>query len=395
MGGSLPGGLRGGSSGPVTLLLAGIGCAAIFYQFLALIAALRHRFGPKEAPAVELPPVSILKPIHGLDPHFYEAIRSHALQDYPEFEILFGVNNPKDPALVEIERLQQEYPNVSIRLVKTDSQAANGKVGTLIELARVARHPVWLVNDSDIQVPPGYLRQVVAPLARTEVGIVTCLYRARPSSLAGAWESLGIAVDFMPSVLVARLLGVREFGLGATLVFRAKDLQRVGGFEALADFIADDYQLAKQITQLGSGSFLSQVVVDTHLGNTGWSGVWRHQVRWARTIRVSRGGGYLGLPVTQAGLWAAVALAAGDWRLALVLVAARVVSGVVGGGWVIGNRAAVTAFFLIPLWDLWAFVVWAVGLMGNQVEWRGGHMRLLPDGRIEPLSAGGPGSSLS
>ncbi|MCX6624272.1 MAG: glycosyltransferase, partial [Acidobacteria bacterium] len=231
------------------LLLFGFGCAAIFYQLLALVAALRHRFAARTAPAGELPPVSILKPIHGLDPHFYEAIRSHACQNYPEFEILFGVNDPRDPSLAEIERLQQEYPNLAIRLVRTNPQAANGKVGTLIELARLARHPVWLVNDSDIEVPPDYLRRVVSPLARPDVGIVTCLYRALPSSLAGAWESLGIAVDFMPSVLVARLVGVREFGLGATLVFRAADLQRVGGFEALADFIADDYQLARNITR--------------------------------------------------------------------------------------------------------------------------------------------------
>lgn len=370
------------------LLVTVIGCAAVLYQLLALVAALRHRLlgvppqadGPDRA-------VSILKPVHGLDPHFYEAIRSHACQDYAEFEILFGVNDPADPAIAEIERLQREYPDVPIQLVRINSQAANGKVGTLIHLARIARYPIWLVNDSDIQVPPDYLKRVVSPLNRPEVGIVTCLYRARPSSLAGAWESLGIAVDFMPSVLVARLLGVREFGLGATLAFRAADLKQSGGFEPLADYIADDYQLAKQITRLGSSSFLSEVVVDTHLSKAGWKGVWEHQLRWARTIRVSRGGGYLGLPVTHAGMWAAVAALAGEWPLALLLLAARMASGVVSGGWVIGSRIAIGAFLLIPLWDVWAFAVWTAGLLGRSVQWRGGKMRLAPDGRIT-LAAG-------
>ena len=288
MAGGLPGRLRGGAARAVRLLLFGFGCAAIFYQLLALVAALRHRFAARPEPAAELPAVSILKPIRGLDPHFYEAIRSHANQKYPEFEILFGADDPSDPAVAEIERLQREYPDVVIRLVRTSATAANGKVGKLVELGRLARYPVWLVNDSDIQVPPDYLRRVVAPLARADVGIVTCLYRALPSSLAGAWESLGIAVDFMPSVLVARLLGVREFGLGATLVFRAEDLRRVGGFEALADFIADDYQLAKNITRLGPGSFLSDVVVDTHLGDSGWVGVETPGAMGAYHSRVAR-----------------------------------------------------------------------------------------------------------
>lgn len=367
----------------MTLLLVVLGCAAVLYQVLVLIAALRYHFTRRIAPAPHaFSPVSILKPVHGLDPHFWEAIRSHACQDYQEFEILFGVNDPEDPAIAQIERLQREYPQVRVRLIRTRTKAPNGKVGTLIDLAREAQYPVWLVNDSDIEVPAGYLKRVTAPLARPDVGLVTCLYRARSSSPAGAWESLGIAVDFMPSVLVARLLGVREFGLGATLVFRAGDLRRVGGFEALASYIADDYQLAKQITRLGTSSFLSDVIVDTHLDRAGWRGVWNHQLRWARTIRVSRGGGYLGLPLTQAGLWAALAAAAGQWRLALVLAAIRIFSGTASGAWVIGNRPVWAAFLLIPLWDLWAFAVWVAGLAGNRVLWRGGRMRLLSDGRI-------------
>jgi ceramide glucosyltransferase len=366
----------------VKLLLYGIGCAAVFYQLLALAAALRHACERRRRGSGKLPGVSILKPIRGLDPSFYEAIRSHARQRYPEFEILFGAGDPEDPAVAEVRRLQAEFPEVPIRFLHTTAVALNRKVATLMELAREARYPVWLVNDSDIEVKPDYLERVVAPLESEKVGIVTCLYRARPSSVAGAWESLGIAVDFMPSVLVARLLGVREFGLGATLVFRAEDLKRVGGFEALADYIADDYQLARHITARGGASYLSEVVVDTHLGDSTWKAVWRHQVRWARTIRVSRGGGFLGLPVTQAGVWALAAAAGGAWWLAGGLAAVRIVAGVVTGAGLIGNRTALWAAPLIPLWDLWAFAVWAMGLAGTEVEWRGGRMKLQADGRI-------------
>ena len=308
------------------------------------------------------PPVSILKPVRGLDPHFYEAIRSHAEQEYPGgFELLFGVADAADPSVAVIERLAAAYPQQAIRVIHARTAAPNAKVGVLIDLANEARHPVLLVNDSDILVPAGYLRDVVAPLADPGVGIVTCLYRARGDSLSARWEALGIAIDFAPSVLVAPLVGVREFGLGATLVFRRQDLQRIGGFATLAAYLADDYQLARHLTQLGLRSHMSAVVVDTALGDDTWAGVWAHQVRWARTIRVSRGDGYLGLPTTHAGVWALLALISGFPLLALVTVLIRCVSAAAVGVGVLRSPVARAAFWLAPLWDLWAFAVWIAG----------------------------------
>lgn len=231
-------------------------------------------------------------------------------------------------------------------------------------------------------MPPGYLREVVAPLADEDVAIVTCLYRARGDSWPARWEALGIAIDFAPSVLVAPLVGIREFGLGATLVFRRRDLDAIGGFETLAPYLADDYQLARHLTQRGPRAYMSRVIVDTALGDDTWAGVWSHQVRWARTIRVSRGDGYLGLPVTHAGLWALLALAAGQAPLALAILVIRWISAATAGVGVLSSPIAGAAFWLAPLWDLWAFAVWLAGLAGDTVHWRDRHLKLDKSGRI-------------
>jgi ceramide glucosyltransferase len=364
--------------------LAGIAAA---YQLIALAACVRKIYGKstQDAPA-GTQPVSILKPVRGLDPHFYEAIRSHAIQEYPAgFEILFGVKDARDPAVAVIERLASEFPDISIRCLICTQRAENGKVGVLMELERVARHPILLVNDSDIHVPVGYLRRVTSPLENSSTGLVTCLYNATADEWPGRWEALGIVTDFAPSTLVAQLAGVNEFALGSTLAFRASDLRRAGGFESLADYIADDYQLGRKIHSLGLRCVLSDVIVTTHLAGSSWGGVWAHQLRWARTIRVSRGDGYIGLPVTQASLWALVAAVTGHWYFALGLIAIRLVTAIVAGAGVLGNRETIPLFFLIPFRDLWGSALWLAGLFGNTVEWRGMRLRLDREGRIRVL----------
>lgn len=366
----------------VTYAVLLIGAVAAAYQLLSLAAAFRHLLSREPAVPRSLPAVSILKPIHGLDPAFREAIRSHATQDYPEFEILFGVKALDDPAVPEIRRLIADFPALHIRLMECGTRTPNAKVGALMDLAAAARHPVLLVNDSDIRVPQGYLQRVVAALNEPGTGLVTCLYTGRANSVPGKWEALGVSTDFAPSILVARMIGVREFGMGSTLCFRAKQLEQIGGFAAVSDYLADDYQLAKRITQRGYRAVVSKVTVTTQVGDDTWSGVWRHQVRWARTIRVSRGGGYAGLPVTHAGLWALMAVAAGQWWVALALCGARIAAGVVSGVLVLGNREMLAWAPLIPLWDLWAFAVWFAGLSGDTVMWRGRRVRLTAEGRI-------------
>jgi ceramide glucosyltransferase len=368
--------------GPVLhCALYAVAAVAMAYQVIALIATLRHRFA-RVPRASRRPGISILKPVRGLDPGFYDAIRSHAIQEYPEFEILFGVHDPADPAVGEIRRLIDEFPRVTIRLIESASVAPNGKVGVLMDLALQARYPLWIVNDSDITVPAGYLRDVVAPLEDSNVGLVTCLYRAESDGWPGRWEALGIATDFAPSALVAPLFGVSEFGLGSTLVFRREDLDRIGGFEALRDYLADDYQLGAMLHSQGRKNVISKVVVSTRLGGQSWSAVWAHQVRWARTIRLSKPWGYAGLPVTFASLWALAAASAGLWSITAALLTVRLAVAIAAGWVVLGSRDAVRLAPLIPGRDLYTVAVWLAALFGRTVHWRGLELVLDRSGRI-------------
>ncbi len=357
------------------------GVAAFGFQVMALIAAAR-RVRTRDPEPSRFPGVSILKPVRGLDREFYDFIRSHAEQDYPRYEILFGVSDPADPAIGEIERLAVEYPRVPIRLVVTTPGAANPKVGVLERLAGAASHPILLVNDSDIRVPRDYVRRVVAPLENPDCGVVTCLYRACASGWPGRFEAIGIATDFAPGVLVAPLVGISEFALGSTMAFRATDLERIGGYAALADYIADDYQLGRRISELGKRVVLSRCVVETSLPDRTWGDVWRHQLRWARTIRVSRRGGYAGMPLSNATLWALLLAAAGAWWAAVPLVAVRIAAGIAAGVFVLEDRRVIPDFYLMPLRDLAGMAVWAAGLFGSTVVWRGSKLRLDREGRI-------------
>ncbi len=364
------------------ILFGAVAAAAGIYQLLAIAAALKQMRGGVAA-AGPMPGVSILKPVRGLDPQFYQAIRSHAEQDYPQFEILFGVADLNDPAVREIERLQADFPDVSLQLIHSTGAAPNGKVAVLADLERHARYPLRVVNDSDIVVEPNYLRHVLAPLNDERIGMVTCLYRASAAHWPGRFEAIGIATDFAPSVLVAPLFGVNEFGLGSTLAFRKSQLEKIGGFAAIADYIADDYQLGKRISGLGLKVELSKVVVETFLSADSWGEVWRHQLRWARTIRVSRGGGYIGLPIANASLWAFAALVCGWWWTAAVLVSVRLAMGLIAGVGLM--RCPITAryWFLIPFRDLWGFGVWVAGAWGRDVVWRDRTLRLNRDGTIQ------------
>jgi ceramide glucosyltransferase len=315
-----------------------------------------------------------LKPVRGVDPGFREAIRSHTVLR-GDYEFLCGVSHPNDPALPVL----REFFRVSV--VDSDTHAANAKVGVLIDLAAAASYHILVVNDADIRVAPDYLTRVTAPLADPRVGLVTCLYRPVGDSFAARFEGLGVATDFAPSALVARLLGVDEFAMGSTLAFRREDLDRIGGFAAVADYLADDYQVGHRIHALGLKCVLSDVVVETHLGG-GWRQVWQHQVRWARTIRVSRFGGYLGLPVTNATLWAMAAMVCGRWDLGIGLLAIRLVMAFASGWGVLRSPDVLYLWWLVPARDLFGFAVWVAALFGDSVVWRGQRLRLDRDGRI-------------
>ncbi len=352
-------------------------CGAV-YNLLAIAGALSFR--KRRAVPNYRPAVSILKAVRGRDAGFYEAIRSHAVQDYPEFEILFGVSQVGDPALLDIARLTREFPGIPIRVVDTTNDAPNGKVGSLEILAREARHGVLLVNDGDIVAEPDYLARVVGLLEDPQVGLVTGLYRARGESVAAKAEALGIVTEFVPSVLVARLLSSSGFALGATMAFRKADLAAIGGFASIRNYLADDYQLGARIAGLGKRVAMSDSVVVTNLGAGSWGDVWKHQVRWSRTIRVSRPAGYFGYIVTQATFWCVVAALSGYWRVAVVGELVRLIAALAAMS--AAGELGLFRVGLVPFRDLFGFVVWCGGMIGSTVEWRGLRFRLHRDGTI-------------
>jgi ceramide glucosyltransferase len=355
------------------------------YYGLALVAALLRRRTAVDAEQ-EFPPVSVLKPVHGAGDRLYEAVASHVTQDYPEaFEVLLGVRKSDTAALEEIARVQAAFPEAPIRVVAVCTKMHNAKVGSLADMAAAARYPVLVINDSDICVEPDYLRKVATPLGDRTIGLVTALYRAVGQSFPARMEALGVATEFAPSVLVARLLGVAEFALGSTMVVRHEDVARIGGFLAIGDYLADDYQLGLHITRLGLHVAFADTVVETTLGAGGWAEVWRHQVRWSRTIRVSRPSGYYGYVVTQATFWVLVAAAAGYWEIAAATLGIRMLAGLAASGAVLKDRAATARFWLMPLRDLFGFAVWLAASVGNTVEWRGMRLRLTRDGRIREV----------
>jgi ceramide glucosyltransferase len=334
--------------------------------------------------AHDLPPVSILKPLKGTDPEIYQSFRSHCLQDYSEYEIIFGVGASDDPAAASVEQLQREFPGVGIQLVICpEILGANRKSSNLAQMLPHARHSYLIVNDSDIRVEPDYLRRVVAPLLNEKIGMATCLYRGRPGPTLGSkLESLGISSDFCPGVLAANTLedGLR-FGLGSTMAFRRDDLQKIGGFESFADYLADDYELGKRISELGLGVHLSEVVVETFLPAYSVRSFLAHQLRWSRGMRDSRPGGYFGLVFTFGLVWAILCVitargAAWAWMILATVGVLRVLLAEFMDGVVLNNRQSWRNLWLLPLRDLAAAVIWAASFVGNTVTWRGDRFEL-------------------
>ena len=325
----------------------------------------------------QTPPVSILKPLKGTDPGMYESLRSHCLQDYPEYEIIFGVSDPNDPAIALVTRLQAEFLQRPIRLVVCEKDlGANTKVSNLAQMLPEARYEYLIVNDSDIRVEPDYLRNVAPPLTDPAVGMVTCLYRAVAGATLGSrLESLGISTDFIAGVLAARQLEGIRFGLGSTLAFRRRDLQAIGGFEALADYLADDYELGSRIAARGLKVILSDSIVETFLPAYGLGAFLDHQLRWARTIRDSRRWGYLGLGLTFGLPWAmlTVVLAqstAWAWGLLAAAVVVRAAMSLIVGRLVLRDRQVLQFLWLIPLRDLIGLFVWWASFVGHTISWR-------------------------
>jgi len=342
------------------------------------------------------PPVSILKPIRGLDHEAYENFASFCRQDYPDFELLFGVSDPDDPAIPVVERLQRDFPQLSIRLFITPTIGANRKASILHHLASQARHEVLLVGDSDMRVTPDCLRRVVAPLADERIGLVTCPYRGEvPLTFTARLEALYMGATFLPSVVVARDFLNMRFAMGAASVLRRRDLARMGGFAAIADCLADDYQLGARIAGLGLRVHLSDYVVANVVGETTFQEQWNREVRWSRCNRVSRPLEYPGLLLTFSTPWAVALLLAsgfaplGLWALAVSVLLRWLVAWLVAG--YTGDQVVRRWLVWLPLRDMLTALVWCAAGLGRRIVWRGEEFILQPDGRMEPVPRERPG----
>lgn len=361
------------------LTLAGMG-----YLFAATLAA--HLFLLRRAPREEtaVAGVSILKSLKGMDPGMLDAFRSHCRQDYPgAYEILFGVSSMDDPAVEAVRALQSEFPQRSIRLIECPERlGTNGKVSTLMQLAPHAQFAHLLVNDSDITVSPRYLSRVMAQFGGTEgsrrVGLVTALYRGKAhGTLPSRLEALGIAVDFQPSVLLARWLeGGLRYGLGSTLAVSREALEAIGGFAAIVDHLADDYELGARVYAVGYAVALAPEPVETSVPPYDWRSFIDHQLRWYRTVRDARPGGYVGIVFTHAFAWALLNVIASGlspisfWLLALTFFLRLGVAMTVGAR-ILRDHQVLPSLWLLPLRDLVAMGLWFAGFASNTIVWRG------------------------
>lgn len=375
----------------LAIALLGLTAASGAYWLLALFA-VRRLLRAHPPPATALPPVSLLKPVRGLEPGARESFESFLHLDYPQRELLFGVADPDDPVLPLLEQLRAEHRALAISVVVAPAPGPNRKAQLLEALARAARFDVLVATDADMRVAPSYLRDVVASLTAPGVGLVTCPYRGlAPASLAARLEALHMGVTFLPSVAVASAVAGIPFAMGSTMALRRSDLEAVGGFGALSAHLADDYELGARVGALGRRVATCPHVVASVLGRARFREVWDREVRWSRCARAGRPRGHAGYALTFTTPLALAALAASGFApvgwaalagaLALRWIVAVAVAATTGDG------ASLHALPLLPLRDCLTAAVWATALVGRRVVWRGEAFEVDRAGRLRPLTA--------
>ncbi len=339
------------------------------------------------------PPVSILKPMKGLDYQVYENLTSFCRQDYPSHELLFGVTDPNDPALAVVEKLKREFPERNISSFVAPPLGMNDKVSILHYLAGMAHNDLLAISDSDMRVTPDYLRRVVAPLSDPDVGLVTCPYRGEdPATLTARLEALHMGATFLPSIIVARRVLSMRFALGATVVLRRGDLERAGGFAAIADYLADDYQLAAIMARLGMRVYLSDYVASSMLGSTTFWEEWDREVRWAQCNRVNRPREYPGILLTFStplALLLTVVSEGVHWPFLAVALALRWAVGWLAMGYA-DNRSVRRWLFWLPVRDMLSALIWCAGGVTRRVVWRRQKYALQQGGYLAPVARPAP-----
>ncbi len=378
--------------GSLALLSLGL----TIWQWLVARRFPLHQRVPEPSLPNPQPPVSLLKPLKGCDTATEDCLRSWFRQHYPgSTQVLFGVAAADDPVCAIVRRLLLEFPASDAQLVVCGPLlGANAKVSQLVELERQAKHDLLIVSDADVRVPPDLLANIVAPLQQPGIGLVNCFYRlANPTTLAMQWEAIAINADFWSQVLQSRSLKPLDFALGAVMALRRQQLQDIGGFAALADSLADDYQLGNRIARCGYTIALSPVVVECWSAPMGWAAVWKHQLRWARTIRVCQPVPYFFSLLSNATLWPLLWLtinpAAPVCAFAVCCWLTRIITALNLEQRLTQGRTRFAQGWLVPAKDLLQAAIWLLAFLGNRVEWRGRQMRLRRDGTLGGLKVPG------
>lgn len=370
--------------------IAGLLCSTGFLV-LVLYSVARFR-ASRRADASFTPTVTLLKTVYGLEPRLEENLESFFAQDYPVFEIIFGARNKQDPALRVIERLRTKYPNVPVKIAFSgEPQHPNAKVCSLEKMIALATTDYFVISDSDVHVEPNYLREIMAPFADAEVGVVTCMYRG--VATGGLWsrlEALGMSVEMTAGVVSANTLEGMKFALGPTMVVRRQALEQMGGIGTLADYCSDDFLLGNWIAEAGWKVVLSHHVIDHVVLHRDFKDSILHQVRWMKSTRFSRPKGHFGTSLTFAmpfgvlGLLAA--LAAGKPAAGVELFAwaflNRVALSIAAGWYVVRDRYSLAQCWLYPLRDLMGFFFWAASYANSEILWRGHRYRLVLGGKM-------------
>ncbi len=407
------------------LLLAALALLSLAITLWQWLAARRFPLHQRAADTSFAPGVTLLKPLKGLDPETRGCLESWFQQDYRgPVQLLFGVAAADDPACELVRQLIAAHPQANAQLVLCPEQLGpNAKVSTLVHLERLAQHDHLIVSDADTRVPPDFLAQVLQPLRDPQAGLVNCFYAlTNPTTLAMQWEAVATNADFWSQVLQSRTLKPLDFALGAVMATRRQQLKEIGGFRALVDYLADDYQLGNQIAQRGYRIELCPVVVECREREQGWREVWAHQLRWARTIRVCQPVPYFFSILSNATLWPVLAAMAplrtdtihlevprnlwwmmGDMtrfsaayviltpsRIALFSLATcallRLLTANDNQRRLARTRESLVKALLAPIKDLLQVPIWALAFLGNTVVWRGQRLRVLPGGKLVPIT---------
>ncbi|MBD2354682.1 bacteriohopanetetrol glucosamine biosynthesis glycosyltransferase HpnI [Tolypothrix sp. FACHB-123] len=362
--------------------------AAICFYCYSIYAAIAFFTQTRTIDPAFLPQVTILKPICGVDRDAEDNLASCCQQDYPEYQIIFAVRDREDPAIAIIDKLIQQFPNVDIQLVVSDRIiGANLKVSNLANALTAAKYEILLIADSDIRVGKDYLQRIVQPLQDEKVGVVTCLYRSLAQGWVTSFEALGIATSFHPSVLVSNQLENIKFAFGSTIIIRKQALEAIGGFNAIADYLADDFQLGYLPAQVGYRVFLSNYIVDHILDESTLADVIQRQIRWLRCIWVSRPWGYLGLVFTYGTVTSLLLLLVTKgsiigWTGLVITWVLRLIMAWVIGVRVFNDPVTKQYFWLIPFRDLIHFAIWCYGFFGKAITWRGQQLQLIQGGKL-------------